>query len=178
MYKGIRLGLPVAVSVTALALPATLGASSVAAPRLAGRFQTSLTITYAKNISGLKAGDHAVKTWTFVPTCASGGCTTRLNRPSIAAGSTTVYIYKLKPTSAREYKGNAVHVVVECVLYSNGQHVPGSYVSTHSMTLKVTKVSGGKVVAYTGTDKTVLVPTATGKARGCTTGEQLATFKG
>jgi hypothetical protein len=165
MYQRIRLGLGAAVFAAILALVPLLSAGA-AAPRLAGTYQTNLTIAYAKNVVNVKAGDHAVRPWTFNPLCTRGGCLTVLYRPSIAPGSTTVYAYTLKPVSATQYKGSIKPALVAC-FFSNGTQVAKAYTNHQTLVLIVTKAAGGKVLHYSGTVHTLNLPTAVGKARGC-----------
>jgi len=140
--------------------------SAGGAPRLAGSYQTVLRITAETNLTAVHAGQEAVKAWTFKPKCASGGCTTMLVRPSIATGSTSTYTYTLRPVSATKYTGSIAPTPVLC-LFTNGKQVPGGYVNHQTMVLNVTKASGGKVVAYSGTNQTVNVLTPAGRSAGC-----------
>src|SRR5205085_2488368 len=79
MYAQRRRGLAAIVCVGVMALVSAVGATGAKAPRLAGKFQTDLKVTYVKSLVGVAAGSHAVRTWTFTPKCASGSCTTVLN---------------------------------------------------------------------------------------------------
>jgi hypothetical protein len=167
-----------AVSLGVIALVCALGASAAKAPRLAGKFQTDLRVTFVKSLVGVAAGSHAVRTWTFVPKCASGSCMTLLDRPSIAPRSTTVYIYTLKPISAKQYKGSIKPVVVPCLNPNGSVRVSNGLVNSQTIVLNVTKASGGKVTAFTGTQHTIGIANAAGKAQGCVNGEQRATFTG
>jgi hypothetical protein len=166
------------VSILALGVGAITAAASSAAgsSRLAGSYQTLFRITAETNITGVSTGQEAVKTWTFTPRCATGGCTTTLLRPSIATGSTSTYTYILRPVSATRYTGSVTPAPVFCT-FTNGKQVPGGYVNKQTMVLNVTKTSGGKVVAYSGTTHTVNVLTPAGRSSGCpATSVQSAVF--
>ena len=150
--------------------------SASGAPRLAGSYQTDFRITAETNITGIRTGQEAVKTWTFSPKCASGACATVLVRPSIATGSTARYTYTLRPVSATEYTGSIAPVPVFCS-FTNGKQVPGGYINHQTIVLNVTKASAGKVVAYSGTTHTVNTLTAAGRSNGCpATSVQSAVF--
>jgi hypothetical protein len=153
-----------------------VAASAGGAPRLAGSYQTLLRVTAATNITNISPGQQAVKTWTFSPKCATGGCTTTLVRPSIAPGSTSMYTYTLRPASATKYTGSISPTPVLCS-FTNGKQVPGGYIAHQTMVLNVTKASAGKVVAYSGTVHTVNTLTAAGRSAGCpATSVQSAVF--
>ena len=171
-----RLRGPVAV-VSAGVLLFPLGAHAAKAPRLAGSYPTNLTVTYVKGLVGLTQGAHAVKSWVFIPRCPSGSCVTVLDRPSIAPGSTTVYVYTLKPVSATQYRGSIKPLVAPCLNPNGSVRINNGIVNYQTITLNVTKASGGKVTAFTGTQHTIAVANAAGKAQGCVSGEQRATFK-
>jgi hypothetical protein len=152
-------------------------AYAVTAPRLAGRYSTSLTITRVVHIVNVRAGESAVRTWTFRPSCASGGCTTTLDRPSIASASTEVYVYTLKPVSAREYKGSIKPILTPC-FFQNGTQVANAYTTYQTLDLHATKVSRGRIAAYQGTQRTLVNANALGRSHGCPqSGEQDASFK-
>ncbi len=178
MYARRRRGLTAIVSAGILTLLFALGASAAKAPRLAGSFPTDLTVTYIKNLVGFSRGTHAVRTWTFAPRCAAGSCVTILDRPSILPGSTTLYIYTLKPVSATTYSGSIKPVVVPCLNQNGSVRVATGLTNYQTIVLNVTKAAGGKVTAFTGSQHTITVPTALGKAHACLSGEQRATFKG
>ena len=171
-------GLTAMVSAGILTLIFVPGASAAKAPRLSGTFRTELKITYEKNLAGLKVGSSGTTTWTFAPRCRSGSCTTILDRPSILPGSTTVYVYALKPVSATRYGGSIKPVVVPCLNQNGSVRVAAGLTNYQTIVLNVTKAAGGNVTAFTGSQHTIAVPTALGKAHGCTSGEQHATFKG
>ena len=117
-----------------------------------------------------------MKSWTFTPKCATGACATTLVRPSIATGSTSTYTYTLRPVSAAKYTGSIAPVPVLCT-FTNGKQVQGGYVDHQTMVLNVTKASGGKVVAYSGTVHTVNILTPAGRSNGCpATSVQSAAF--
>jgi hypothetical protein len=163
----------VSVSVL-LSLAPAAGAGSVStASRLAGKFPTKLTITYAKNVL-TRVGQHGVRTWTFAPHCARGACATDLKRPSITPGSDVAFVYTLRPTGARQYKGTG-NTVFDCTTTSGRRAARGA-VERDTIVLNATKVAAGKVVAYKGTEHAVITPTAAGRAIGCSVGEQRATF--
>jgi hypothetical protein len=172
VVRGARLAGVVSVSALLLLAPAAAGRGS-AAPRLVGKFPTKLTITYAKNVL-TRVGQHGVRTWTFAPHCARGACATTFKRPSITPGSTVVFVYTLKPTGARQYKGTG-NTVFDCTTTSGRRAARGA-VERDTILLNVTKVAAGKVVAYKGTEHAVITPTAAGRAIGCPVGEQRATF--
>jgi hypothetical protein len=157
---------------------AVIAADSAAsgAPRLAGTYQTLFRITAETNISGIRTGQEAVKAWMFTPTCATGGCATTLVRPSIATGSTSTYTYRLRPVSATKYTGSIAPIPVACT-FTNGKVVQGGYINHQTMVLIVTKASGGKAVAYSGTTHTINVLTPAGRSNGCpATSVQSAAF--
>jgi hypothetical protein len=169
-----RTGLGLAVGLAAVAV--TVAASAAApAPRLSGRFPTLMRVTSLSHILDLHVGEQALKTWTFTPRCASGGCTTTLVRPSITPGSTTTFRYTLHATSRRRYTGSIEPLLVLCRL-ANGQEVQGAFTQTQTLVLDVTKVAAGKVVAFKGTERSVNTPTATGRANNCSAGVQVAAF--
>jgi hypothetical protein len=150
--------------------------SAGGAPRLAGSYRTDFRITAETNITGIRTGQEAVKTWTFSPRCATGACTTMLVRPSIATGSTSTYSYTLRPVSATRYTGSITPVPVLCS-FTTGKQVPGGYINHQTIVLNVTKASAGKVVAYSGTTHTVNTLTAAGRSSGCpATSVQSAAF--
>jgi hypothetical protein len=166
------------VLISALAVGAVIVAASSAGgvPRLAGSYQTVLRITAAVNITNISPGQEAVKTWTFTPKCATGACTTMLVRPSIAPGSTSTYTYTLRSVSATKYTGSIAPTPILCS-FTSGKQVPGGYTGHQTMVLNVTKASGGKVVAYSGTVHTVNTLTAAGRSAGChATSTQSADF--
>lgn len=176
MHQRIRRGLPVTLGALALAVTTLPSAIASTPPRLAGKFRTNLTITYAKNLFNVKVGDRAVRTWMFAPRCRSGACTTVLTRPSIARGTAAIYVYTLRAVSAKEYRGSTEPTLVPC-FYANGQRLPKAYRNYQSMVLNVTRVAAGKVAAFSGTVHTVNAPTATGKIAGCRFQEQRARFR-
>ena len=158
-----------AASVLAVA-PLLNAKAATTAPRLAGQIPTSLTMTLVQNWhTTLRAGDHAVKTWTFTPQCASGGCTTLLKRPSITEGSTNVYEYTLKPVSAHDYRGVSKTTIVNCFL-TNGTEIANAYTQVQTLTLHVARASRGKAVSYTGTNVNTSTPNATGRGERRRTG--------
>jgi hypothetical protein len=155
----------IALGVAVVAATAAVS-SAGGPPRLAGSYPTLFRITAETNIVGVRTGQQAIKSWAFAPKCASGGCTTSLVRPSIAAGSTATYTYTLRPVSAMKYTGTTAPTPATCT-FTNGKVVQGGYVNHQTMVLNVTKASGGKVVAYSGTTHTVNVLTPAGRASGC-----------
>lgn len=176
-----RLAISFGSATAALALAAVAAAAGGA--RLAGSFQASLTITALQwPHSTLRVGDRAVRTWTFTPACGAGACTTTLRRPSIAPGSKNVYVYSLEPVGTATYRGLAGPVPNGdlCDIYSASGQVTaqyhGAYVRKESITLHVTKVAGGRVAAFSGTDVVTETPTSLGRAHGCPASTQTASF--
>jgi len=178
MYTRRNRGLAAIGALGVGALVFALGAGAAKAPRLAGKYSTDLTVTYVKSLVGVAKGSHAVRVWTFTPKCATGSCVTLLGRPSIAPGSTTVYVYTLKPVSATQYKGSIKPLLVPCLNPNGSVSFANGIVNYQTIVLNVTRASGGKVTAFTGTQHTIGVPNAAGKAHNCMSGEQRATFKG
>jgi hypothetical protein len=171
--NAIRLG----VAIAALAF-APIVAAGAETPRFAGKYRTEMTITYVNHVFRVYKGSRAVRTWTFVPRCGSGACLTVLNRPSIATASNRVFVYSIRPSSASQYRGSTKPILDSC-FDENGAFVSAeAFTRTQTIVLKVTKVAAGHVVAFTGTEHTVLTPTAVGRQHRCLRGEQLATFSG
>lgn len=157
-----------------------VGAASATAttvPRLVGRYSTTLTITKLSHVVNVTVGQTGLRSWTFRPRCPKGGCTTILQRPSIATGSTAIYVYALEPVSAREYRGSSKPILTPCYP-ANGTPINGGFTTTQTIDLHITKVAHGRVVAYHGTQTSINIATATGRTHGCAPrGEQDATFK-
>jgi hypothetical protein len=169
--------LALAAAALAALIAAAASGAATQAPRLTGSFPTVLTLTKVVGSPELKQGQSGHGTWTFTPQCATGSCATTLARPDRQAGSTANYVKTLSPTSADEYSGHSKAVLTACV-FPNGKRVAGGYRTTQTITLHVSDVVKGKVVAYTGTMATRGTATESGRHHGCPgASEQYASFK-
>lgn len=165
-----RLWIAGAGAVAAATLAACLSpaghAGGATAPLLNGRYRTSVRILVDTNNPRLPTGYTAVRTWSFVPSCSAAGCSTTLYRPSIFPGRTTVFRYVLHLVSSSTYRGT-LDVPDRCLEPTRA--LPwGSVVDRQVMTIRPTRTSAGKVVAFEGTMVTTTRPTKWAKAQGCT----------
>jgi len=158
-----RLVIVIGVATMLAGSPGVVGATS--APRLAGHFQVTLTITKA-NYSLYHKGDKFTRDWGFAPTCTSGGCTTKL---TVADSAGDVH-FTLKPvlkhgawtyTAKFTHPDNCYALDGTTVVKKNG------YSSTEQLVLKVGQVSGGAVTTFTGTYKLTFTASTAAKALGC-----------
>jgi len=143
--------------------PEVVGAAS--APRLAGHFTVTLTITKQKNTL-YHNGEKLTRDWTFTPKCASGGCTTKVT----IADPSGDFHFTLKPIQKNgvwEYASNNTHPE-DCyaaddttVIKKNG------YSETEKAVLKVGHVAGGMVTTFAGTYALTITATSAAKALGC-----------
>jgi hypothetical protein len=146
------------------------GAQSASPPRLVGSYQTlSRVLVQTQNGGVNPVGYTAVRTWRFVRHCPNGVCTTTLFRPSITPGSTRVIAYSLHVAGSGNYTG-ALRVPDIC--YSAGESpikvLPlGSAVDHVVITIRPTKRSSGRVLAYEGTMVIKGTPSGSGAAEGC-----------
>jgi hypothetical protein len=159
--------LGVGLSFAAAAQSAT---ATAAAPLLVGSYPTtSLVLVQTQNGGDNPVGYSAVRTWRFVRKCTGATCTTTLLRPSITPGSTRVIAYLLRVTAGGSYIGT---VDVPDVCYSDDSPpttvLPvGSAIDHAVITIRPTKITGGKVAAYDGTMVITVAPSESGAAQGC-----------
>jgi hypothetical protein len=141
-------------------------AGGVTAPRLVGSYPTSVRIVADTTANpALPIGYTAVRTWRFVRHCSSSGCTTTLSRPSIVPGSSRVFRYSLRPITGGRYQGT---LNVPDVCYGATKTLaPGSIVDHVVITIRPTRTSAAKVVAFGGTMVLRYVVPAWAKAEGC-----------
>jgi hypothetical protein len=113
-------------------------------------------------------GFTSVNTWRFIRHCSGATCTTTLLRPSIIPGRTTVFRYSLHVVSGTTYTGK-LNVPDACL--EPTRILPfGSVVDHGTVTIRPTRVSAGRVVAFVGTMLIRAVPTPQARAEGCTAG--------
>jgi hypothetical protein len=143
-----------ALIISAGAMAAVLGAtgtaSAAAVPRLQGNFAGTLTRTHSTDGSPTGATQHVTRR--FVPQCAKGACTTKM---SYNADGVTGITATLKLTD-RGYEGQ-VQFTAPC--HAPSGLIRNGYHETDTFSLRVTKVSGGRAVAYAGLQMNHQVPT-------------------
>jgi len=154
--------------------PEVVGAAS--APRIAGHFQVTLTITKDK-YSLYNKGDKFTRDWAFAPQCTSGGCTTKL---TVADSAGDVH-FTLKPVlkhGAWTYTAKFIHPDNCYALDGTTVVKHNGYSSTEKLVLKVGQVSGGAVTTFTGTYSLSFKATSAAQALGCPAkGSAKGTFK-
>lgn len=162
----------VAVATAAVMAVSVVGVAVAAAPpRLAGTFKVRIKITHAVNV-GQHAGSTGVVKWKFTPNCTSGGCTTILKRHTLDGRVATAKLLVV----AGGYKEKVVDKQ-DCVSNRTGKVLARkAYTLTTILTIHPTKVVGGAVTAFTGTDKTTSKVTALGRSRGCGPGSETWTL--
>jgi hypothetical protein len=137
-------------------------------PRLAGQYRTSVLVLADTTNPALPVGYTSVGTWRFVQNCSGATCTTRLLRPSIIPGRTTVLRYSLHVVSGTTYKGK---IDIPDACFEPTKTLPlGSVVDQQTVTIRPKRTSGGRVVAFRGTMLTRVATTPKAKAEGCTAG--------
>lgn len=150
IFAGLRL---TAHSASADNLPAPLGS-----------YATSVRIVADTTaVPALPIDYSSLGTWTFVRHCSSS-CTTNLLRPSIIPGVSRVFLYSLRAITGG-YQGtlNIPDVCSEPI-----QTLPAGAIVDHEvLTIRPTRMSAGKVTAYTGTMVITYVVSAWAKADGC-----------
>jgi hypothetical protein len=93
---GLALGVALSAAAAAPAAPAatdpTLGLA-----RLAGQFELAGRVTVAVRIKGERAGQNVLRTWSFLPRCATGACAIVALVRERASGSDTVTLRRRSP---------------------------------------------------------------------------------
>jgi hypothetical protein len=176
MNPASRTWIKIAGGVLAISLAACLTpvgvAGSATAPRLVGSYQTSVRVLVDTSKPGLPNGYTAVRRWRFVRHCATT-CTTTLFRPSIKPGSTRVFQYRLHVITGGGYRGrlNVPDVCYGRTTDGRPKILPlGSVVDIVVITIRPTRTSAGKVVAFSGTMVLRFRPSPWGHAEGCVPG--------
>ncbi|HEY3832729.1 MAG TPA: hypothetical protein VGO03_10580 [Acidimicrobiia bacterium] len=139
---GIALGVMLVVG----ALMAGTASATTSSARLTGTWSVYSKRTAAVNVYDTSKPGY--RPWTFAPKCATGGCTTQLNRTSLGNSHQT---FTLKPTSATTYQGTANLGIGDC-LSNNGTVVAkNAYAVNAVMQLSVKKVVKGLATSIAGT---------------------------
>jgi hypothetical protein len=112
----------------AIALTVTPAAAQppppVASARLQGTFQLAGTITVARNVLGERAGQHVIRSWTFISECVAGPCATVLLVRSRGKGAD---VLALRQTAPAHYLGTgSFYAPMRCGRRTNphGELVP------------------------------------------------------
>jgi hypothetical protein len=159
----------VAATLAACLIPAGKAGDAMA-PRLVGRYPTSVrdVADTSNPLPPVRVGYTSVRTWRFLRHCSQATCATTLLRPSIIPGRRTVFRYSLHVVSGTTYKGK-LNVPDYCLEPSKTLPL-GSVVDRATVTIRPTRTSAGRAVAYGGTMVIRVVPTRWARAEGCTAG--------
>jgi hypothetical protein len=166
-----RLATVLVTLVTAAALSTVVAPpASAAGPRLAGRFDTRMTVTASRNAEPV--GRSYRRVISFSPQCATGPCRTQLTRKR-GDGKTISYMLG---RSGSSYAGRRTYLA-HCRL-SSGYLVRDAYSYTENVTLTPRTAAADRVKTYTATMTLSFTPNTKGRKWRCRAGSQRMRWEG
>ena len=158
-----------AVAITAATVAGLTGiALAGSAPRLGGKFSVRVRITATSGLPGYHKGETGTEASTFKPRCKTGTCATVVTYRGLDGSVHSPVVFK--PSGAL-YRGSLKGASSCTRANSYDATVVASY------TVKPTRITNGKVTAFSGTSVVHYVLTKAGRAHHCPKTAQTSVFQ-